>query len=124
MVTSYSLMYFTLAGRPKCHSSCEVTVPSLAPGARSTQSLTQRFCWGPGPKNCQKMNKVVCAEQCESGRCFGPEPNQCCHAQCAGGCNGPTKSDCWVRCTQLKEYFLPVRVVLVLNCLSFYIFVL
>lgn len=76
---------------------------SLAPGAHLVQPLTKRFCWGQGPKNCQKMNKVVCHEQCESGRCFGPEPHQCCHSQCAGGCNGPTNSDCWVRFTQLRD---------------------
>lgn len=87
------------SGKPKCHSSCEVIVPpsTSVGGSVRHPSVSQRFCWGQGPKNCQKMNKVVCAEQCDGGRCFGSEPNQCCHAQCAGGCNGPTKADCWVR---------------------------
>lgn len=88
---------------------------SLAPGAHLVQPLTKRFCWGLGPKNCQKMNKVVCHEQCESGRCFGPEPHQCCHSQCAGGCNGPTNSDCWVRCTQLRDLCSPVKYILLWN---------
>ncbi|XP_067930070.1 epidermal growth factor receptor-like isoform X2 [Watersipora subatra] len=83
--------------KPKCHAKCEETVPSTYdPYANvASDKITQRFCWGPGHKNCQKMNKVTCAEQCEGGRCFGTEPNQCCHPQCAGGCNGPSKFDCW-----------------------------
>lgn len=62
------------------------------PGTRANAT----YCWGPGPKNCQKMNKVTCAEQCDGDRCFGPDSNQCCHAQCSAGCDGPSKTDCWV----------------------------
>ena len=51
-------------------------------------------CWGPGPDNCQRLSKINCSPQCHGGRCFGPEPRQCCHLFCAGGCTGPTQSDC------------------------------
>ncbi|XP_016368297.1 epidermal growth factor receptor-like isoform X1 [Sinocyclocheilus rhinocerous] len=50
-------------------------------------------CWGPGPQNCQKMTKVICAEQC-SGRCKGPKPIDCCNEHCAAGCTGPKPTDC------------------------------
>ncbi|CAG7730524.1 unnamed protein product [Allacma fusca] len=51
-------------------------------------------CWGEGPQNCQKFSKINCSPQCHEGRCYGPEPRQCCHLSCAGGCTGPKKSDC------------------------------
>ncbi|CAL8135471.1 unnamed protein product [Orchesella dallaii] len=51
-------------------------------------------CWGEGPHNCQKFSKINCSPQCHEGRCYGPEPRQCCHLSCAGGCTGPKKSDC------------------------------
>lgn len=86
----YCCMYSS--GQPGCHESCAVSLPGLP--------SDMRYCWGPGPKNCQKMNMVTCAEQCDGGRCFGPESNQCCHAECSGGCDGPSKTDCWVRLTR------------------------
>ncbi|XP_077160873.1 epidermal growth factor receptor isoform X2 [Paroedura picta] len=58
-----------------CHSSCA------------------GYCWGPGPENCQKLTRSICAPQC-SGRCKGREPSDCCHTQCATGCTGPRDSDC------------------------------
>ncbi|XP_029450598.1 receptor tyrosine-protein kinase erbB-3 [Rhinatrema bivittatum] len=51
-------------------------------------------CWGPGEKDCQKLTKVICAEQC-NGRCFGTNPNECCHDECAGGCWGPRENNCF-----------------------------
>ncbi|GAB6019966.1 hypothetical protein CHUAL_001495 [Chamberlinius hualienensis] len=59
-----------------CHSSCE------------------EGCWGEGMENCQKFSKIKCSPQCHQGRCFGPEPRDCCHLFCAGGCTGPKQSDC------------------------------
>uniref|UniRef100_A0A9J8BCP6 Epidermal growth factor receptor n=1 Tax=Cyprinus carpio carpio TaxID=630221 RepID=A0A9J8BCP6_CYPCA len=53
-------------------------------------------CWGPSPQNCQKMTRVICAEQC-SGRCKGPKPIDCCNEHCAAGCTGPRPTDCLVR---------------------------
>ncbi|XP_011298706.1 epidermal growth factor receptor isoform X4 [Fopius arisanus] len=61
---------------PKCHESCTLG------------------CWGDGPENCQKFSKINCSPQCWKGRCFGPNPRDCCHLFCAGGCTGPKQSDC------------------------------
>ncbi|KFM81599.1 Epidermal growth factor receptor, partial [Stegodyphus mimosarum] len=51
-------------------------------------------CWGEGPHNCQNFSKINCSPQCHQGRCFGPNPRECCHLFCAGGCTGPTQADC------------------------------
>ncbi|TRZ07672.1 hypothetical protein HGM15179_019435, partial [Zosterops borbonicus] len=51
-------------------------------------------CWGPGPNDCQKLTKTICAPQC-NGRCFGRAPNECCHEECAGGCTGPLRTHCF-----------------------------
>lgn len=51
-------------------------------------------CWGEGAHNCQKFSKTNCAAQCGDGRCFGPQPRDCCHLFCAGGCTGPTQKEC------------------------------
>uniref|UniRef100_A0A3B3XQ77 receptor protein-tyrosine kinase n=1 Tax=Poecilia mexicana TaxID=48701 RepID=A0A3B3XQ77_9TELE len=40
------------------------------------------------------VTKTVCAPQCNS-RCFGRNPSDCCHVECAGGCNGPLDTDCF-----------------------------
>uniref|UniRef100_A0A665VQQ2 Receptor protein-tyrosine kinase n=1 Tax=Echeneis naucrates TaxID=173247 RepID=A0A665VQQ2_ECHNA len=40
------------------------------------------------------MTKTVCAPQC-NGRCFGKNPSECCHIECAGGCTGPLDTDCF-----------------------------
>lgn len=61
---------------PKCHKNCE------------------HGCWGEGEENCQKFSKEFCSPQCYQGRCFGPNPRECCHLFCAGGCTGPKQSDC------------------------------
>ncbi|KAI5640359.1 protein tyrosine kinase domain-containing protein [Phthorimaea operculella] len=61
---------------PRCHPSCEAG------------------CWGEGPENCQKFSKINCSPQCAQGRCFGPNPRDCCNQFCAGGCKGPLPTDC------------------------------
>ncbi|KAJ3660838.1 hypothetical protein Zmor_005269 [Zophobas morio] len=61
---------------PPCHKNCE------------------KGCWGEGERNCQKFSKENCSPQCYQGRCFGPNPRECCHLFCAGGCTGPKQSDC------------------------------
>uniref|UniRef100_A0A8U7NUC8 receptor protein-tyrosine kinase n=1 Tax=Corvus moneduloides TaxID=1196302 RepID=A0A8U7NUC8_CORMO len=63
-------------GCPPCHESCG------------------GHCWGPGPEDCQKLTKTICAPQC-NGRCFGRAPNECCHEECAGGCTGPLRTHCF-----------------------------
>ncbi|XP_014221045.1 epidermal growth factor receptor isoform X3 [Trichogramma pretiosum] len=54
----------------------------------------EQGCWGDGPENCQRFSKTNCSPQCWQGRCFGPNPRECCHLFCAGGCVGPKQSDC------------------------------
>uniref|UniRef100_A0A8C5XTB3 Receptor protein-tyrosine kinase n=1 Tax=Microcebus murinus TaxID=30608 RepID=A0A8C5XTB3_MICMU len=58
-------------------------------------------CWGTGEENCQKLTKIICAQQC-SGRCRGKSPSDCCHNQCAAGCSGPRESDCLV-CRKFRD---------------------
>ncbi|XP_030612275.1 melanoma receptor tyrosine-protein kinase-like isoform X2 [Archocentrus centrarchus] len=50
-------------------------------------------CWAAGPEHCQKITKLLCAEQC-SWRCRGPKPIDCCNEHCAAGCTGPRAIDC------------------------------
>ncbi|KAG7218167.1 hypothetical protein INR49_007449, partial [Caranx melampygus] len=50
----------------------------------------ERMIEGNGPE----MTKLVCAPQC-NGRCFGRNPAECCHIECAGGCTGPLDTDCF-----------------------------
>ncbi|XP_069053576.1 receptor tyrosine-protein kinase erbB-3 isoform X2 [Lepisosteus oculatus] len=58
-------------------------------------------CWGPAWNNCQILTKTVCAPQCNS-RCFGRDPNDCCHVECAGGCTGPHDTDCFA-CSHFND---------------------
>ncbi|CAH2034962.1 unnamed protein product, partial [Iphiclides podalirius] len=37
---------------------------------------------------------VNATPQCAQGRCFGPNPRDCCNTFCAGGCTGPLPSQC------------------------------
>uniref|UniRef100_A0A8C3G5C6 Receptor protein-tyrosine kinase n=1 Tax=Cyclopterus lumpus TaxID=8103 RepID=A0A8C3G5C6_CYCLU len=48
-------------------------------------------CWGPENDT---LTKTVCAPQCNS-RCFGRNPSECCHIECAGGCTGPHDANCF-----------------------------
>uniref|UniRef100_A0A8C5TMF6 Receptor protein-tyrosine kinase n=1 Tax=Malurus cyaneus samueli TaxID=2593467 RepID=A0A8C5TMF6_9PASS len=73
-----------LSSCPKCHQNC-----------------SEDYCWGPGEQNCQKLTKVICAQQC-SGRCRGKVPSDCCHNQCAAGCTGPRESDC-LACRKFRD---------------------
>ncbi|KAL2097311.1 hypothetical protein ACEWY4_006518 [Coilia grayii] len=75
--------------------------PSMEYPPRSTDKYCKKCdsecsngsCWAPGRENCQKLTKVICAEQC-SGRCKGRQPNDCCNEYCAAGCTGPRPTDC------------------------------
>jgi len=73
-----------------CHPDCE------DPGSGS-----ERHCWGEGPEMCQRLTRVNCAKQC-SERCFGQQPNECCHPECAGGCSGPYDTQCYA-CKNFKD---------------------
>ncbi|MBN3296323.1 EGFR factor, partial [Amia calva] len=68
---------------PSKNFKCKKCDPSCSNGS----------CWGPGPKNCQTLTKLNCAEQC-SQRCKGPKPSDCCNEHCAAGCTGPRPTDC------------------------------
>ncbi|XP_004839898.1 epidermal growth factor receptor isoform X1 [Heterocephalus glaber] len=72
-------------------SSCQKCDPSCPNGS----------CWAPGEENCQKLTRIICAQQC-SGRCRGKSPSDCCHNQCAAGCTGPRESDCLV-CQKFRD---------------------
>ncbi|XP_055297610.1 epidermal growth factor receptor-like [Sitodiplosis mosellana] len=76
----------TITGRncSKCHASCVAG------------------CWGEGAHNCQKFSRSNCSLQCSEGRCFGPNPHDCCHLSCAGGCTGPTNKEC-LACRNLYD---------------------
>uniref|UniRef100_A0A8C1R6D3 Receptor protein-tyrosine kinase n=1 Tax=Cyprinus carpio TaxID=7962 RepID=A0A8C1R6D3_CYPCA len=80
-------LFFRLNGNNKKCSTLPYT------GKKCDPSCYNGSCWGPGPQNCQKMTKVICAEQC-SGRCKGPKPIDCCNEHCAAGCTGPKPTDC------------------------------
>ncbi|KAL1790884.1 epidermal growth factor receptor, partial [Sigmodon hispidus] len=71
--------------------SCQKCDPSCPNGS----------CWGGGEENCQKLTKIICAQQC-SRRCRGRSPSDCCHNQCAAGCTGPRESDCLV-CHKFRD---------------------
>lgn len=68
-------------------TSPELTCPKC-------QATCQFGCWGDGLHNCQQFNKINCSAQCDGGRCYGPNPHECCHFSCVGGCTGPTNRDC------------------------------
>ncbi|BFZ21756.1 hypothetical protein BsWGS_24794 [Bradybaena similaris] len=76
----------------QCHESCYNPVTKL------------RHCWGEGPHMCQKLSYgEVCHGNCGGSRCYGSAPNQCCHPQCAGGCTGPLKTDCFACLNYIDE---------------------
>ncbi|XP_020278883.1 epidermal growth factor receptor isoform X2 [Pseudomyrmex gracilis] len=83
IITSPEGRYFYVYKLPFPERNCQQCDESCEQG-----------CWGEGPENCQKFSKTNCSPQCWQGRCFGPNPRECCHLFCAGGCTGPKQSDC------------------------------
>nr|XP_015199550.1 PREDICTED: receptor tyrosine-protein kinase erbB-3 [Lepisosteus oculatus] len=57
--------------------------------------------WSAGCITLSAVTKTVCAPQCNS-RCFGRDPNDCCHVECAGGCTGPHDTDCFA-CSHFND---------------------
>uniref|UniRef100_A0A8C1VUK8 Receptor protein-tyrosine kinase n=1 Tax=Cyprinus carpio TaxID=7962 RepID=A0A8C1VUK8_CYPCA len=84
---------YALAVLLNYNNKCSALPPT---GKKCDRSCYNGSCWGPSPQNCQKMTRVICAEQC-SGRCKGPKPIDCCNEHCAAGCTGPRPTDCLVR---------------------------
>ena len=65
------------------------------------EKTESKQCWGEGKNMCQNLNhRIVCSQNCDD-RCFGTEPNECCHPECAAGCDGSRKTDCFA----CKHYF-------------------
>ncbi|XP_056158077.1 receptor tyrosine-protein kinase erbB-3-like isoform X2 [Lampris incognitus] len=73
----------------------EIIINNNGPQKSCDEKCGDVPCWGPGDDACQILTKSVCAAQC-NGRCFGQSPSECCHKECAGGCNGPLDTDCFV----------------------------
>ncbi|XP_047204615.1 receptor tyrosine-protein kinase erbB-3a isoform X2 [Girardinichthys multiradiatus] len=75
-------------------SSADITIEGNGPEKPCNEACGDVPCWGPGSNSCQTLTKTVCAPQC-NGRCFGKNPSECCHIECAGGCKGPLDTDCF-----------------------------
>ncbi|XP_067361222.1 receptor tyrosine-protein kinase erbB-3a isoform X2 [Channa argus] len=74
--------------------TAHIVIEGNGPEKPCNQACGDVPCWGPGNDSCQILTKTVCAPQC-NGRCFGRNPSECCHNECAGGCTGPLDTDCF-----------------------------
>ncbi|XP_076613307.1 receptor tyrosine-protein kinase erbB-3a isoform X1 [Chaetodon auriga] len=74
--------------------TADIMIESNGPEKPCNEACRNVPCWGPGNDTCQILTKTVCAPQC-NGRCFGRNPSECCHIECAGGCTGPLDTDCF-----------------------------
>uniref|UniRef100_A0A673D0P9 Receptor protein-tyrosine kinase n=1 Tax=Sphaeramia orbicularis TaxID=375764 RepID=A0A673D0P9_9TELE len=74
--------------------SADILIQDNGPENACDEACGDVPCWGPGKDKCQRLTKTVCAPQC-NGRCFGENPSECCHIECAGGCSGPLDTDCF-----------------------------
>ncbi|KAM4587898.1 receptor tyrosine-protein kinase erbB-3a [Odontesthes bonariensis] len=74
--------------------TAEIMIEGNGPEKPCNEACGDVSCWGPGNDTCQILTKTVCAPQC-NGRCFGRNPSECCHSECAGGCRGPLDTDCF-----------------------------
>ncbi|XP_061583594.1 receptor tyrosine-protein kinase erbB-3a isoform X2 [Cololabis saira] len=75
-------------------ATADIMIEDNGPAKPCNEACGGVQCWGPGNDTCQILTKTVCAPQC-NGRCFGRNPNECCHSECAGGCRGPLDTDCF-----------------------------
>uniref|UniRef100_A0A3Q2P3Q2 Receptor protein-tyrosine kinase n=1 Tax=Fundulus heteroclitus TaxID=8078 RepID=A0A3Q2P3Q2_FUNHE len=75
-------------------TSAHILIEDNGPEKPCNEACQDVPCWGPGRNSCQTLTKTICAPQCNS-RCFGRNPNECCHIECAGGCKGPLDTDCF-----------------------------
>lgn len=74
--------------------SANIVIEDNGPEKPCHEACGDVSCWGPDSDKCQILTKTVCAPQC-NGRCFGRNPSECCHIECAGGCTGPPDTDCF-----------------------------
>ncbi|XP_029933786.1 receptor tyrosine-protein kinase erbB-2 [Myripristis murdjan] len=77
----------------KNHSK-PMRLQAQAPQCPKCSPACGESCWGETAQDCQIFTHIHCASGCL--RCKGPQPNDCCHMQCAAGCTGPKHSDCLV----------------------------
>ncbi|XP_066564643.1 receptor tyrosine-protein kinase erbB-3a isoform X2 [Amia ocellicauda] len=82
------------------NSSANITIKNNGP-ILSCDKACGEHCWGPTEMDCQILTKTVCAPQC-NGRCFGTDPSECCHIECAGGCTGSQDTDCFA-CSHFND---------------------
>ncbi|XP_054639834.1 receptor tyrosine-protein kinase erbB-3-like [Dunckerocampus dactyliophorus] len=75
-------------------STAPIVIDDNGPDKPCSEACEDVPCWGPGNDTCQILTKTICAPQC-NGRCFGRNPSECCHNECAGGCTGPLDTDCF-----------------------------
>nr|XP_057910858.1 receptor tyrosine-protein kinase erbB-3-like isoform X2 [Doryrhamphus excisus] len=75
-------------------STAPIVIDDNGPDKPCSAACEDVPCWGPGNDTCQILTKTICAPQC-NGRCFGRNPSECCHNECAGGCTGPLDTNCF-----------------------------
>lgn len=76
---------------PPCDNSC------------FNEQTDSASCWGEGPDMCQKLTRKICHGNCApKSRCYGSKPNECCSPECAGGCTGPHKNECFA-CQHVRD---------------------
>ncbi|XP_012938755.1 epidermal growth factor receptor [Aplysia californica] len=72
-------------------NACNFTVSNVT----ETPMCDHGTRWGQNPSMCQTVTYKECSDECD-GRCFGPAPNQCCHASCAVGCSDKGEENCFM----------------------------
>uniref|UniRef100_A0A3Q2XQ34 Receptor protein-tyrosine kinase n=1 Tax=Hippocampus comes TaxID=109280 RepID=A0A3Q2XQ34_HIPCM len=72
----------------------DIVKDGAAPIILEDNGPEKEVCHGGKKNNKMMLTKTVCAPQC-NGRCFGRNPSECCHNECAGGCTGPLDTDCF-----------------------------
>nr|XP_040060574.1 receptor tyrosine-protein kinase erbB-3a isoform X1 [Gasterosteus aculeatus aculeatus] len=75
-------------------NSADIVIEDNGPEKPCNEACGDLPCWDSGNDTCQILTKTVCAPQCNR-RCFGKNPSECCHNECAGGCTGRLDTDCF-----------------------------
>ncbi|XP_010764813.1 receptor tyrosine-protein kinase erbB-3a [Notothenia coriiceps] len=75
-------------------AKAEILIKGNGPKKPCNAACGDLPCWDARNDTCQILTKTVCAPQC-NGRCFGINPSECCHIECAGGCTGSLDTECF-----------------------------
>ncbi|XP_033994848.1 receptor tyrosine-protein kinase erbB-3a [Trematomus bernacchii] len=75
-------------------AKAEIIIEGNGPKKPCNAACGDLPCWDARNDTCQILTKTVCAPQCNS-RCFGINPSECCHIECAGGCTGSLDTECF-----------------------------